>query len=335
MVLLGSVQRKELIKIIARQISRQKRLQVASKWQKEAQTIAFDQINTDRRPSRFEVIEGTDVSKLRELANNEMLPAHARRGKNAITHPIHEQMVHLPTRSILKNADSMTSTSTGYATITSSESHSRSPLDGIFPKSSSTLIAPDVCDRESMELLLKSNSTSINPAITKVKLVSIGLEALEQKELRWNLSLQPYERVMDMSPEDQQRWELAQLNEEIDFDQADIQIDPSPFQLVERTSISKVHGLFTMLGLRRAYVTQLGRLVGVVGVKELRSAIEDINNGHLTIEFRNIEPFPEVKPELLPQEDPFLEAGSRKSSKDYKSSTDSALSISDVVVEKH
>lgn len=37
MILLGSVQRLELIKLIDKQIGRDKRLQVAAKWQKEAQ----------------------------------------------------------------------------------------------------------------------------------------------------------------------------------------------------------------------------------------------------------------------------------------------------------
>lgn len=37
MILLGSVQRYELIKMIDKHIGREKRLEVAAKWQKEAQ----------------------------------------------------------------------------------------------------------------------------------------------------------------------------------------------------------------------------------------------------------------------------------------------------------
>jgi chloride channel 2 len=37
MILLGSIQRLELIKLIERHIGRERRLQVAAKWQKEAQ----------------------------------------------------------------------------------------------------------------------------------------------------------------------------------------------------------------------------------------------------------------------------------------------------------
>lgn len=95
-----------------------------------------------------------------------------------------------------------------------------------------------------------------------------------------------------MSPRDQKRWEISQLNESIDFDFEHIEIDPSPFQLVEKTPVSKVHRLFTILSLRRAYVTQLGRLVGVVGLKELRAAIEDANNGNLMVEPMDIDSLP-------------------------------------------
>ena len=59
----------------------------------------------------------------------------------------------------------------------------------------------------------------------------------------------------------------------------DIHIDPAPFQLVEKSSLLKVHSLFSMLGVNHAYVTTIGRLIGVVGLKELRKAIEDANSG--------------------------------------------------------
>ena len=34
-----------------------------------------------------------------------------------------------------------------------------------------------------------------------------------------------------------------------------------------------------MLGVNHAYVTAIGRLIGVVGLKELRDAIESVNSG--------------------------------------------------------
>ncbi|XP_041843813.1 chloride channel protein 1 [Melanotaenia boesemani] len=75
-----------------------------------------------------------------------------------------------------------------------------------------------------------------------------------------------------MSPEEIKAWEEAELDKPIDMEQ--IRIDPSPFQLVERTSLHKTHTLFSLLGLSHAYVTSIGKLVGVVALKELQKAIE-------------------------------------------------------------
>ncbi|XP_029928866.1 chloride channel protein 1 [Myripristis murdjan] len=75
-----------------------------------------------------------------------------------------------------------------------------------------------------------------------------------------------------MSPEEIKAWEETELDKPIDMEQ--IRIDPSPFQLVERTSLHKTHTLFSLLGLSHAYVTSIGKLVGVVALKELQKAIE-------------------------------------------------------------
>lgn len=94
-------------------------------------------------------------------------------------------------------------------------------------------------------------------------------------------------------------WEEQQLEQPVDFGSA--QIDPAPFQLVECTSLHKVcpcspptlcahcaplqsappnseppvspqtHTIFSLLGLDHAYVTSIGRLVGMVSLKEVRS----------------------------------------------------------------
>uniref|UniRef100_A0AAY5KTZ7 Chloride channel protein n=1 Tax=Esox lucius TaxID=8010 RepID=A0AAY5KTZ7_ESOLU len=67
-------------------------------------------------------------------------------------------------------------------------------------------------------------------------------------------------------------WEEIEMDKPMAIDQ--IRIDPSPFQLVERTSLHKTHTLFSLLGLSHAYVTSIGKLVGVVALKELQKAIE-------------------------------------------------------------
>uniref|UniRef100_A0A8B9JGU8 Chloride voltage-gated channel 1 n=1 Tax=Astyanax mexicanus TaxID=7994 RepID=A0A8B9JGU8_ASTMX len=64
----------------------------------------------------------------------------------------------------------------------------------------------------------------------------------------------------------------SEMDKPLELDQ--IRIDPSPFQLVERTSLHKTHTLFSLLGLSQAYVTSIGKLVGVVALKELQKAIE-------------------------------------------------------------
>ncbi|XP_078615741.1 chloride channel protein 2-like isoform X3 [Branchiostoma floridae x Branchiostoma japonicum] len=78
--------------------------------------------------------------------------------------------------------------------------------------------------------------------------------------------------IGDLTPEQLTAWEEEQLQDRINFDA--VTIDPAPFQLVERTSLHKVHSLFSLLGLHHAYVTTIGRLIGVVSLKEVRKAIE-------------------------------------------------------------
>uniref|UniRef100_A0A8C4XKS9 Chloride voltage-gated channel 1 n=1 Tax=Falco tinnunculus TaxID=100819 RepID=A0A8C4XKS9_FALTI len=67
-------------------------------------------------------------------------------------------------------------------------------------------------------------------------------------------------------------WEQQELNKTVCFDSC--RIDPSPFQLVERTSLHKTHTLFSLLGLSHAYVTSMGKLRGVLALEELQKAIE-------------------------------------------------------------
>ncbi|KAM9839036.1 chloride channel protein-like [Aulostomus maculatus] len=75
-----------------------------------------------------------------------------------------------------------------------------------------------------------------------------------------------------MTPEEIKVWEESEMDKPMEIDE--IRVDPSPFQLVERTSLHKTHTLFSLLGLSHAYVTSIGKLVGVVALKELQKAIE-------------------------------------------------------------
>uniref|UniRef100_A0A670ZPN6 Chloride voltage-gated channel 1 n=1 Tax=Pseudonaja textilis TaxID=8673 RepID=A0A670ZPN6_PSETE len=67
-------------------------------------------------------------------------------------------------------------------------------------------------------------------------------------------------------------WEQEELEKKVCF--SSCRIDPSPFQLVERTSLHKTHTLFSLLGLTNAYVTSMGKLRGVIALEELQKAIE-------------------------------------------------------------
>ncbi|KAM4550972.1 chloride channel protein 2a isoform 4-T4 [Odontesthes bonariensis] len=95
----------------------------------------------------------------------------------------------------------------------------------------------------------------------------------KRKPKRVRISMTDSTEVEDcMTPSEIAEWEEQQLDELVDF--KNCKIDPAPFQLVEQTSLHKTHTIFSLLGLDHAYVTSMGRLVGVVSLKELRKAIE-------------------------------------------------------------
>nr|CAH0108614.1 unnamed protein product [Daphnia galeata] len=85
------------------------------------------------------------------------------------------------------------------------------------------------------------------------------------------------ERRIGMSPQEQEEWEKEEMLQPVEFKKGII--DPAPFQLVEHTSLHKVHSIFSLLGVHLAYVTAYGKLVGVVSLAELRKAIANVNSG--------------------------------------------------------
>ncbi|XP_056246699.1 chloride channel protein 2a isoform X4 [Seriola aureovittata] len=98
-------------------------------------------------------------------------------------------------------------------------------------------------------------------------------EKRKPRPKRVRISMADSTEVEDcMTPSEIAEWEEKQLDEPVDF--KNCKIDPAPFQLVEQTSLHKTHTIFSLLGLDHAYVTSMGRLVGVVSLKELRKAIE-------------------------------------------------------------
>src|SRR5690606_24976002 len=65
-------------------------------------------------------------------------------------------------------------------------------------------------------------------------------------------------------------------------------VDASPFQLVGRTSLFKVHTLFALLGLTYAFVTSRGRVIGIVTLPRLRDAILGEVGGRAPADARRI-----------------------------------------------
>ncbi|GMS95525.1 hypothetical protein PENTCL1PPCAC_17700 [Pristionchus entomophagus] len=69
------------------------------------------------------------------------------------------------------------------------------------------------------------------------------------------------------------------LDERINVDS--LSIDETPIQVTSRTSLFKIHWLFSLLSVNRIFITERGALRGVVALKEVREAIEAVHNGDL------------------------------------------------------
>lgn len=275
MILLGSIQRMQLIQLIEKHIGRERRLQVAAIRQREAEEKAREEAKRKaeerrRRPSRFQVSPAPDMLQ-KQLSENQL--------DQNYQHTYHSPCFGTqPKKSILKKTNSFTLKgfspflgtspgSTPYTTVTGAESRIRSAFEAIFRKSTQL---QDVENAESQQIFNRSGSLE-----DKAQIVPMSPTTAKKVQL-------PKERVCDMSTEDQRKWEEEQMQCPVDF--ATCHIDPAPFQLVERTSLLKVHSLFSMVGVNHAYVTAIGKLVGVVGLKELRKAIEDANSGNAPIQ---------------------------------------------------
>lgn len=75
------------------------------------------------------------------------------------------------------------------------------------------------------------------------------------------------DRHFDFLPEERKIWEAEELEKPIKLHL--LQIDPAPVQLIENTPMLQVHRMFSMVTIDTAYVTNLGRIVGVVGLSEV------------------------------------------------------------------
>lgn len=167
------------------------------------------------------------------------------------------------------NSDSSASSSCGQTHVINAtpRTNARQTVRFLISTEESSSFSPAV---PNLQLPLKSALKTVSAiSDTETPNSSQTLSCTDQdKEL-----LEDSAEVEDhMSPAEISVWEEQQLDQAVDF--KNCKIDPAPFQLVEQTSLHKTHTIFSLLGLDHAYVTSMGRLVGVVSLKELRKAIE-------------------------------------------------------------
>ncbi len=58
------------------------------------------------------------------------------------------------------------------------------------------------------------------------------------------------------------------LKSKVNFEELAMTTDLTPFVVYEKTPLSKVHFLFTMLGLQQVYVVSRGVVIGVITVND-------------------------------------------------------------------
>ncbi|XP_054160274.1 chloride channel protein 2-like [Oppia nitens] len=292
MILLGSVQRRSLSHLASQRLSRDRRLQEVRRRysiqdtlmmaaEKAAAAATQSQVNNNNDGGQYQQQPSPNNTnnKAPLIPKDSNTPAVRRMSRFEVT-PVHQPLTagggggggtgtatsaagnrpspRQPVKSILKHTVSFTYSPHSTVTYTTAQdSRLRHAFENIFLKSLKLQDAnPD-----------KSENSDNKPQ-----------RPVPSHNLHRRVQL-PRERVIDMSQEEQAVWEEEQLNSMVDF--STCQIDPAPFQLVEKTTLLKVYSIFSMLGLTHAYVTSIGRLVGVVALKDLRIAIEQMNQGIL------------------------------------------------------
>ncbi|XP_063116564.1 chloride channel protein 2 isoform X5 [Cavia porcellus] len=249
MILLGSIERSQVVTLLGAQLSAARRRQHMQERRKAQMSPPSDQDGLPSPESSVHFQVNTEDSAF--------IPA---RGET-----------HKPLKPALKrgpsNASKVGETSTG--SMESAGIALRSLFCGSPPpEATSDLEKPESCEKR------------------KLKRVRISLA--NDADLEGEMSPEEVKLLLDSGPGSFRvfattlqadgrdcgilEWEEQQLNEPVNF--SDCKIDPAPFQLVERTSLHKTHTIFSLLGVDHAYVTSIGRLIGIVTLKELRKAIE-------------------------------------------------------------
>ncbi|XP_076086730.1 chloride channel protein 2-like isoform X2 [Mytilus galloprovincialis] len=284
MILLGSVQRYELERIIYVQLSYDQKIVP----QGSIDDLSDDELSETSGPNSRSASRPTTPPPFIDSQFRALTPKsrfHVSKVDDIPLHPVHGRKLSLSSsekRVKIKyeqSEDNLTAEEKDirqYHTI-------QVPLRGILKKSTSASRLP-VKSGSATDLKAEINAYYRKLAGTRKESIVedvpffinkssfSNLPSLEKRRVK-KVKLPPEPVKISNLPEDKQKeWEEEKLLETIEWEGC--QIDPAPFQLVERTSLHKVHSLFSLLGLSRAYVTNTGKLCGVCGLQELRNAIQ-------------------------------------------------------------
>ncbi|XP_041120055.1 chloride channel protein 2-like isoform X2 [Polyodon spathula] len=174
--------------------------------------------------------------------------------------------------------------STNTSTFSPSNAGLQKPLKPALKRASCPTVETPIGPVDNTAIALK-NLFCVNPVSEATENNELSGAPDNRKPKRVKISIvDEFDVEDDMTVLEIAEWEERQLEEQVKFNNC--KIDPAPFQLVERTSLHKTHTIFSLLGLDHAYVTSIGRLIGVVSLKELRKAIE----GSVTVKGVKVRP---------------------------------------------
>lgn len=254
MILLGSIERAQLQSLLSQQLGRPRRLEYIrerSISEKKNRLSVVSNLNSEDGSHRASQEVRFQIST-EESSFSPTRPAPQKPLKPALKRPSAERPTELPT---------------------SPQDNSGIALKHLF------------CASPDAEGLEKNNNDVGSPMSPEHRRASKRVQISVVPSLSFkNVSTDDGDVEDDMTMREIAEWEELQLDEQVNFNNC--KIDPAPFQLVERTSLHKTHTIFSLLGLDHAYVTSIGRLIGVVSLKELRKAIE----GSVTVKGVKVRP---------------------------------------------
>ncbi|XP_036410101.1 chloride channel protein 2a isoform X2 [Megalops cyprinoides] len=250
MILLGSIERSQLQSLLSQQLGCPRRMEYLRERAKDTRSCLSMQEQTHSQETLLE--DDQEVRYLEQTHSQETLLEDDQEVR--YLEQIHSQ------ETLLEDDQEV-----HYLISTERSSlSSQKPLKSVLKRE------PTITDMETSSCALRSARANLQKGPVENNCGSVAPESRRPKRVRISTAIA--------------EWEEQQLSEPVNFNNC--KIDPAPFQLVERTSLHKTHTIFSLLGLDHAYVTSIGRLVGVVSLKDLRKAIE----GSVTVKGVKVRP---------------------------------------------